>query len=101
MFNELPLSTVHSSVPPELSIPDSPTLSTSTSPFSSAAHSRTSTITSNSCIRTGLTSNRQMKIGKYYLERTIGKGNFAVVKLATHRDTHQKVSDIKQTQKSV
>jgi hypothetical protein len=32
-----------------------------------------------------------MKIGKYFLERTIGKGNFAVVKLATHCDTHQKV----------
>jgi hypothetical protein len=34
---------------------------------------------------------RQMKIGNYFLERTIGKGNFAVVKLATHCDTHQKV----------
>jgi serine/threonine-protein kinase SIK3 len=33
-----------------------------------------------------------MKIGKYYLEKTIGKGNFAVVKLATHCDTHQKVA---------
>ena len=35
-----------------------------------------------------------MKIGKYFLERTIGKGNFAVVKLATHCDTHQKVNEI-------
>jgi hypothetical protein len=73
--------------------------------LSSAPHSRTSTITSNSCLRTdvlpcsqtNLTQNssqqqhRQMKIGKYFLERTIGKGNFAVVKLATHCDTHQKV----------
>ena len=32
-----------------------------------------------------------MRIGKYLLERTIGKGNSAVVKLATHCDTHQKV----------
>jgi hypothetical protein len=32
-----------------------------------------------------------MRIGKYFLEKTIGKGNFAVVKLATHCDTHQKV----------
>lgn len=31
-------------------------------------------------------------MGKYLLERTIGKGNFAVVKLATHCDTHQKVA---------
>ncbi len=83
MFSELPLSSVHSSIPPELSIPDSPA--------SPTARSRTSTITSNSCVRTGLLSNRQMRIGKYFLEKTIGKGNFAVVKLATHCDTHQKV----------
>jgi hypothetical protein len=83
MFSELPLSSVHSSIPSELSIPNSPT--------SSPVHSRTSTITSNSCIRTGLVPNRQMKIGNYYLEKTIGKGNFAVVKLATHCDTNQKV----------
>jgi hypothetical protein len=38
-----------------------------------------------------------MKIGKYYLEKTIGKGNFAVVKLATHCDTHQKVYKNKQS----
>ena len=42
-------------------------------------------------------SQRQMKIGKYFLERTIGKGNFAVVKLATHCDTHQKVIEIEGT----
>jgi hypothetical protein len=36
-----------------------------------------------------------MKMGKYFLERTIGKGNFAVVKLATHCDTHQKVQEKK------
>lgn len=92
MFNELPLASVQFSIPPELSILSSPTSSASASPLSSAVHSRTSTITSNSCLRTGLPSNRHMKIGKYFLEKTIGKGNFAVVKLATHCDTHQKVA---------
>lgn len=32
-----------------------------------------------------------MKIGNYFIEKTLGKGNFAVVKLATHCDTKQKV----------
>jgi len=58
----------------------------------SPRHSRTSTITSSNCSRTIPHVNRQMKIGKYFLEKTIGKGNFAVVKLATHCDTHQKVA---------
>ncbi|CAF1935183.1 unnamed protein product [Rotaria magnacalcarata] len=96
MFSEKPLSSIPSTIPQEFSIPNSPTSSASASPLSSAAHSRTSTITSNSCIRNGLLtshqSSRQMKIGKYFLERTIGKGSFAVVKLATHCDTHQKVA---------
>ncbi|CAF0816364.1 unnamed protein product [Didymodactylos carnosus] len=35
---------------------------------------------------------QHIKIGKYYLEKTIGKGNFAVVKLATHCETNQKVA---------
>lgn len=106
MFSEPPLSSVPSSIPPVLSIPTSPLSSASVSPLSSASHSRTSTITSNSCLRTDILPgsqtnssqnyfqqqhHRQMKIGKYFLERTIGKGNFAVVKLATHCDTHQKV----------
>ncbi len=104
MFSEPPLSSVPSSILPGLSTPSSPISSTSASPLSSACHSRTSTITSNNCLKTdqlacsqnNSTSNysqqhRQMKIGKYFLERTIGKGNFAVVKLATHCDTHQKV----------
>ena len=82
MFDELPLSSIQSS------IANSPT---SSSPLSSSIRSRTSTITSNSCVKPGVIPNRQMKIGNYYLERTIGKGNFAVVKLATHCDTHQKV----------
>ena len=103
MFSEPPLSSVPSSIPPLLSPSTSPNVSTSVSPSSSTSHSRTSTITSASFLRTDASSssssstnlnqhtNRQMKIGKYFLERTIGKGNFAVVKLATHRDTHQKV----------
>ncbi|CAF0868718.1 unnamed protein product [Rotaria sordida] len=85
--------------------------SKSTSPSSSASHSRTSTITSNSYLRSDVLPcpqinlpqnhlqqqqqqqpHRQMKIGKYFLDRTIGKGNFAVVKLATHCDTQQKVA---------
>ena len=101
MFSEPPAASVPSV--PSTSI--SPLSSEHVSPVSSASHSRTSTITSNSFHRhdpsssssahlTGHSSQRQMKIGKYFLERTIGKGNFAVVKLATHCDTHQKVIDI-------
>lgn len=35
---------------------------------------------------------RLVRVGYYELERTIGKGNFAVVKLATHIVTRSKVS---------
>lgn len=35
---------------------------------------------------------RLVRVGYYELERTIGKGNFAVVKLATHVVTKTKVS---------
>ena len=106
MFSEPPLSSIPCSIPPVLSTPTSPISSASASPLSSASRSRTSTITSSSYIRTDASpcshsnlvqnysqqqQHRQMKIGKYFLERTIGKGNFAVVKLATHCDTHQKV----------
>jgi serine/threonine-protein kinase SIK3 len=38
-----------------------------------------------------LTADRLVRIGYYELERTIGKGNFAVVKLATHVVTKTKV----------
>ena len=96
-----------SSIPADLDIPTSPISSASASPLSSAPHSRTSTITSSSCLKNDLGSttshnvsqaqHRQMKIGKYFLERTIGKGNFAVVKLATHCDTHQKVGQTQTT----
>jgi len=34
---------------------------------------------------------RLAKVGFYELQKTIGKGNFAVVKLATHTITRQKV----------
>ncbi|CAF4039292.1 unnamed protein product [Rotaria magnacalcarata] len=106
-----------SSVSAILSIPIFPISSKSTSLSSTASHARTSTITLNSYLRSdvppslppppppspppqsNITENyfqqqpqyRQMKIGKYFLEKTIGKGNFAVVKLATHCDTQQKV----------
>lgn len=35
-----------------------------------------------------------VKVGSYEIERTIGKGNFAVVKLATHMGTRNKVNFI-------
>lgn len=111
MFSEPQLPPVPSSIPTILSVPISPLSSKSPSPSPSTSNSRTSTITSNSYLRSdatqtaqsNLTQNcfqqqqqqqqphRQMKIGKYFLEKTIGKGNFAVVKLATHCDTQQKV----------
>ena len=34
----------------------------------------------------------QSKVGHYELEKVIGKGNFAVVRLATHTPTKMKVS---------
>ena len=34
------------------------------------------------------------RVGCYDIERTIGKGNFAVVKLATHVFTKAKVSSV-------
>lgn len=36
--------------------------------------------------------NRLVRVGYYELEKTIGKGNFAVVKLAKHVVTNSKVS---------
>ncbi|XP_023703569.1 serine/threonine-protein kinase SIK3 isoform X4 [Cryptotermes secundus] len=39
-----------------------------------------------------LTADRLVRVGYYELERTIGKGNFAVVKLATHVVTKTKVA---------
>ena len=37
---------------------------------------------------------RMVRIGYYDLEKTIGKGNFALVKLATHTVTKSKVRKI-------
>lgn len=34
---------------------------------------------------------RLVRVGHYEFEKTIGKGNFAVVKLATHKLTQSKV----------
>ena len=36
---------------------------------------------------------RAIKVGFYDIEKTIGKGNFAVVKLARHRVTKSQVRD--------
>lgn len=52
------------------------TVTTTSSPSSSAA------ATQGKCVR----------VGFYDIERTIGKGNFAVVKLAKHRVTRNEVS---------
>lgn len=38
-------------------------------------------------------SKGQVRVGFYDIERTIGKGNFAVVKLAKHRITKTEVRD--------
>ena len=37
---------------------------------------------------------RAIKVGFYDIEKTIGKGNFAVVKLARHRVTKSQVSRV-------
>ena len=50
-----------------------------------AASSRNKNIAQNSPI------DRLVRVGYYELEKTIGKGNFAVVKLATHVVTKTKV----------
>ena len=39
-------------------------------------------------------SNPLIRVGFYDIERTIGRGNFAVVKLAKHRITKTEVSDV-------
>lgn len=36
---------------------------------------------------------RLVRVGHYEFEKTIGKGNFAVVKLATHKLTQSKVRE--------
>jgi serine/threonine-protein kinase SIK3 len=41
--------------------------------------------------------NKLIRVGYYELEKTIGKGNFAVVKMATHLVTKSKVEDAVET----
>lgn len=41
----------------------------------------------------GSQEKKTLRIGFYDIEKTIGKGNFAVVKLAQHRITKSKVSE--------
>lgn len=43
-------------------------------------------------VRTSIKSKVPIRVGFYDIERTIGKGNFAVVKLARHRITKNEVS---------
>lgn len=43
-------------------------------------------------IRTSMKAKGPIRVGFYDIERTIGKGNFAVVKLARHRITKNEVS---------
>lgn len=43
-------------------------------------------------VRTTIKSKGPIRVGFYDIERTIGKGNFAVVKLARHRITKNEVS---------
>lgn len=45
-------------------------------------------------IRTTMKAKGPIRVGFYDIERTIGKGNFAVVKLARHRITKNEVSFI-------
>lgn len=48
--------------------------------------------TSTGNIRTSMKTKVPIRVGFYDIERTIGKGNFAVVKLARHRITKNEVS---------
>ncbi len=45
-------------------------------------------------VRSSIKSKGPIRVGFYDIERTIGKGNFAVVKLARHRITKNEVSVI-------
>lgn len=58
-------------------------------------HSNSATSFNNSIVNNNINNNnikKQIKIGNYALGMTIGKGNSAVVKLATHLITKQKVA---------
>lgn len=47
-------------------------------------------------VRSSIKSKGPIRVGFYDIERTIGKGNFAVVKLARHRITKNEVSVLRQ-----
>jgi hypothetical protein len=57
-----------------------------------AALSVSSSSSSTAGAQTANPNGKQIKIGNYLLGTTIGKGNSAVVKLATHVITQQKVN---------
>lgn len=50
--------------------------------------------TNGSSSRTSTKCKGPIRVGFYNIERTIGKGNFAVVKLAVHRITKTEVRDL-------
>lgn len=59
-----------------------------------AVSSRSSTTSSNGVVIGGDNKKSTVRVGLYDVEKTIGKGNFAVVKLARHRVTKTEVSTI-------
>lgn len=54
----------------------------------------TSSSSSSSTIQPSTAGGKLFRVGFYDIEKTIGKGNFAVVKLARHRVTKNEVSQI-------
>lgn len=54
-----------------------------------------SATTSHNEVSQQFTVNKLIRVGYYELEKTIGKGNFAVVKMATHVVTKSKVNNYK------
>ena len=66
------------------------TSSSSRRPQSAPSHDHRRSATSSS--RTHRTTGDEVYVGKYKLLKTIGKGNFAKVKLAKHMPTGQEVS---------
>lgn len=53
-----------------------------------------SATTSHNDVSQEFSVNKLIRVGYYELEKTIGKGNFAVVKMATHVVTKSKVSPL-------
>lgn len=73
--------------------PLSPTLSTVSSTFSSlqSASNLSSSNSKNGNSSNGGVSKVPIRVGFYEIDKTLGKGNFAVVKLARHRVTKNEV----------